>query len=234
MEDKNSVAPADGEKKGKWHWKYLAPEYQHRRKQLEKVLDELEASGDDFIALEDDDLTGEEVEGIGDLGNESDNPDGGNESEARKNREVQNLVDAFVGVTRWDWMAHRIRDSLREIYEMRSAPARPWPKQRVPEELWRRLGDHALGFDRFGEKFPELDELVAHDDEEERLIEQCPSEDREGLRQWFDSFRLLGVFHDEFKRQRELWEADYWARGLDESFGKRQWTGPSGNERSNR
>ena len=179
---------------------------------------------DDGILVTDDDLLfGEEAGDIGDLGNEFDDID------ALIAYELDGLQG---GPTRKSWMAHRVSESLRGLKGLRSRPADPWPKDRVPEKLWRMLGDQALGLKRLADNQITLEEIVAEADEDERLIKQCPEDDQKIIRGIFDAFRLLAVFRDNFEWQRQMWEQAYWRRGNAEAFGHQPWTGPSGREGS--
>lgn len=183
-----------------------------------------ELSEDDDILITDEDLlSGEEAGDIGDLGNEFDNID------ALIAYELPGLRGS---PTRKSWMAHRASECLRGLNDFRSRPADPWPKDRVPEKLWRMLGDQALGLKRLADKQVTLEEIVAEAEEEERLIKQCPEEDQKIIRGLFDAFRLLAVFRDNFEWQRQMWEQAYWRRGNAEAFGHRPWTGLSEREGS--
>lgn len=142
------------------------------------------------------------------------------------------------GATRRHWLIHRLAEAVRAVQSLSSRPASPWPIDRVPERVWRELGDQALGIAPRKQEPSPLDRLTEAWDEEERLIHERPESEREELRRWFASFHLLRDFTDNFEVQRDLWlesererwEAAYWQRAADESFGKRPWTGPSGRE----
>lgn len=179
------------------------------------------AEDDDILVTDEDLLSGEEAGDIGDLGNEFDDID------ALIAYELDVLQSS---PTRKSWMAHRALEALRGLKHLRSRPAEPWPKDRVPEKLWRMLGDQALGLKRIAEKQLTLEDVVAEADEEERLIKQCPEEDQKIIRGLFVAFRLLAVFRDNFEWQRQMWEQAYWRRANAEAFGHRPWTGPSGRE----
>jgi hypothetical protein len=143
---------------------------------------------------------------------------------------------------RRNWLRRRALQALLVAKNFWSRPASPWQAKRVPDEFWRRLGDEALGIEPPKAKPSPLDQIVASIEEEERLILSYPEEERDDIRRWFGSFHLLRDFTDAFEVQRDLWldaqrvqwEAAYWRRASDESFGKKPWTGPSGKEGARR
>ncbi len=82
-----------------------------------------------------------EVEEIGDLGNELDDPEGWM-------REIPDYWDELpnpVALTPQAWLRHRIRtliDMLRDM-QLRQQPA--WPNDRIPEIEWRRFYEAEFG-----------------------------------------------------------------------------------------
>ena len=143
---------------------------------------------------------------------------------------------------RRNWLRHRALQALLAAKNFWSRPASPWRAKRVPDEFWRRLGDEALGIEQPKAESSPLDQIMASIEDEERLILSYPEDERDDIRRWFGSFHLLRDFTDAFETQRDAWieaqrvqwEAAYWKRASDESFGKKPWTGPSGKESARR
>ena len=177
---------------------------------------------DDDIELIDD----EDFESIGDLGNEQDDIDPSNALETD---------DGGDAPTRRSWLFHRMAECFRALDNMRSGPAKPWPKKRISEAHWRDLGDRALGI-----KTDQPDSAAAFEQMiedfraelwvEEQFIQATPKEERAGARACFRDVALLRIFERGFEKEREKWETEYWDRAFAESRGKEPWTGPSGRE----
>ena len=116
-------------------------------------------------------------------------------------------------------LMRRVAERAKALRDLRLARSQSWPADREPDELWRALADEALG-------------IIGEDGrrrlDERRLLQSMPESERDSFRALCDSRRALAVFRDGFESEREAWERAYWGRALDESFGKRPWTGPAG------
>lgn len=158
---------------------------------------------------QDDELTEEEREVIGDLGNDDDI------------EIVDSLIDQMEAraPSRLKLLMHRVVESLLALRNLQGRNAVGWPQDRVPEEHWRSLADEALGL---------LGEEARRELDEQRLIQTMPESERGSFQRLCDSRRGIAIFHKSFERERDVWEKTYWKRALDESFGKRPWTGPQG------
>jgi hypothetical protein len=194
-------------------------------KQMAKGTDEIQGGqpreDDDDIELIDD----EDLESIGDLGNEQDDVESNDAPE----------LDGGGVPTRRALILHRFAECFRAFDNMRSGPAKPWPKKRISEAHWRDLGDRALGikadqpdsaaaFEKMIEQFRA--ELWV----EEEFIRATAKEERAQVRDYFRYVALHRIFERGFEPEREKWEAEYWNRAFAESRGKEPWTGPSGRE----
>lgn len=168
------------------------------------------AAPDQIPIVDDDAISDQEREDMGDLGNADDGLD-----------RIDALVKEMAAgpPTRLALLMHRVGESLQALRAMRSREAPPWPKSRVPEEHWRALADEALGL---------IGDAARRELDEQRLIQALPAEERESFQALCDSRHGLGVFRKGFEQERKAWEQAYWKRALDESFGKRPWRGPSG------
>lgn len=162
------------------------------------------------MRIVDGEVSEEERERIGDLGNGEDDLDG---VEAL-------LMAAGAGApSRLALLLHRVAESLKALRALRSSPASPWPEDRVPEEHWRALADEALGI---------IGGAARRELSEQRLIKAIPESQRRSFQGLCDSQRGLGVFQKQFDAERKAWEKAYWKRALDEAFGKSAWQGPAG------
>ena len=182
----------------------------------------LHSEDDDYVELIDD----EDLEQIGDLGNEQDDV-GSVDAPEVEDRGVP---------TRRAWLFHRMGECFRALDNMRSGPAKPWPKKRISEAHWRDLGDRALGIksdqpDSAAAMEQMMEDFRAELWVEEQFVRSVPKEKCSGVRACFRHVALLSIFERGFEREREQWESDYWERAFAESRGKQPWTGPSGRER---
>jgi hypothetical protein len=183
----------------------------------------------------------------------SDEIDGlGEELEDLADRSASGSGYAIHKSARMAWLARRIVDCALALDAFRPSRAKPWPKERVPERIWRELGDAALGISsskaadeatdggcaghgRRGrpgglaaERRLDRDRERLQEREQERLIQERPAGERAGLRRLFNAGRNIRIFQGCFEAERAAWERAYWMRATDEAFGKRPWTGPSG------
>jgi hypothetical protein len=160
---------------------------------------------------EGDDLSEDEREAIGDLGNDDD---------LAEIKSIFGLIDDIEArePTRLAYIMYRVEKSIKELIALRRSQAPDWKPEPIPEAHWRNLADEALGL-LSGEARRELDE--------QRLMQEMPTERRASFQNLCDSRRGIALFHKAFEAQRDAWEKVYWRRALDESFGKRPWTGPS-------
>lgn len=154
-------------------------------------------------------ISDQELDAIGDLGATDD--------DGRSSALLEELADKPPA--RLATLMRGVAHCLTALRGMRSTEAREWPRDGVAEAHWRALADEALGI---------IGEAAQRELDEQRLIQSMPEGERESFQRLCDSRRGLGVFRKGFEREREAWEQAYWKRGLDESFGKRPWTGPSG------
>jgi hypothetical protein len=95
------------------------------------------ATGDDNVQIIDDG----EVEEIGDLGNEFDDPEGWM-------REIPDYWDELpnpVALTPQSWLRHRIRTLIDMLSRMQLQQQPAWPSDRIPEMEWRRLYEAEFG-----------------------------------------------------------------------------------------
>lgn len=166
----------------------------------------------ELVWIEDDDAELEESdrESVGDLGNELDDVE-----------DIDAILDAFCArpPTRLNWMMHRAVDCMRTLRSMKSAPCSAWPDERISEEHWRALADEALGL---------IGKAVGAELKTQEIVRKTAIEERGGLQRYLDTSIGMGLFRRSFEKEREAWERAYWLRGLDESFGKRMWSGPEG------
>ena len=163
-----------------------------------------------WIADEESELDESEREDVGDLGNEQDAAE-----------DFDAVLDEFSAraPTRLNWLMHRAVDCMRTLRAMKTAPCGPWPEDRIPEEHWRALADEALGL---------IGKAVKAELETQKIVRDAPIEERHGLQRYLDTSIGMKMFRQSFEQEREAWERAYWLRGLDESFGKRKWSGPEG------
>lgn len=172
-----------------------------------------DAELDEFIQIVDDEhqqIDDAELDDIGNLGNEGDDLSDIDEMLA----EIETRPP-----TRMAWLINRAADCIRSLQSMRDAPCGPWPHDRIPEEHWRLLADEALGL---------IGPAVRAEIEAQRIVESARPAERQELKSHLDSSIAMGLFRKAFEKEREVWERAYWLRGLDESFGRRQWSGPQG------
>lgn len=162
---------------------------------------------------EDDELTEEEREVIGDLGNEDDAV-----SQAKRVHALVQDMEAREP-TRLAYIMYRVETSIKELIALRRGSAPDWKPEPIPEAQWRALADEALGL---------LTDEARRELDEQRLMRTMPEERRASFQKLCDSRRGIAVFHKAFEERRAAWEKAYWRRALDESFGKRPWTGPAG------
>lgn len=160
---------------------------------------------DDIEIIDDD-----QVDEIGDLGNERD--------EALDLDALMRTLDGRQP-TRFSFLMSRASECMRALASMRSGPASPWPQDRVPEAHWRALADEALGL---------IGSAVKKEFDHQALVESLPQGERANMRRLLDSSIGMQVFRDAFARERAGWERAFWRMALDQSFGKKPWTGPSG------
>ncbi len=160
---------------------------------------------DDEVEISDDDL-----DAVGDLGNEGDDAYG---------------IDALIKElsrrppSRLTMLMHRVAESIKALRGLTSDESLAWPKDRVPQEHWRALADEALGL---------IGDAARRELDEQRLIQAMPEGERESFQRLCDSRRGLAVFRKGFEAERDAWERGYWKRALDEAFGKAPWQGPAG------
>lgn len=161
---------------------------------------------DDVIELIDD----EEIEEIGDLGNDGDDP-----------VDLDAVVRAIEThpPSRLGFLMHRASECIRALKDLRAAKASPWPEDRVPEEHWRALADEALGLIGVAAK-KEIDDQT--------LLSSLPKEEQQDFQRLLDSSLGMRLFSKAFHEERAAWEKAFWRMALDQSFGKRPWTGPQG------
>ena len=161
---------------------------------------------------EDDELTEEEREAIGDLGNKDD---------GAELKSIFGLIDDMEvrEPTRLAYVMYRVETSIKELLALRRSQSPDWKPEPIPEAHWRGLADEALGL---------LGDEARRELDEQRLILSMPEARRASFQKLCDSRRGIAIFHKAFEEQRAAWEKAYWRRALDESFGKRPWTGPSG------
>lgn len=164
-----------------------------------------------FEPEDDDGLTEEERDAIGDLGNDEDGAD---------IESIFELIDDMEArePTRLAYVMYRVETSIKELIALRRSQSPGWKPEPIPEAQWRSLADEALGL---------LSEEARRELDEQRLMQAMPAERRASFQKLCDSRRGIAVFHKAFEAQRAAWEKAYWRRALDESFGKRPWTGPS-------
>ena len=162
-----------------------------------------------YVTDDEDALSDEELDAIGDLGNAEDGDP------------VDQLRDqaALRAPTRMAMLMARVAESLSALRMLRSATLELDEGARVPEAHWRALADEALGL---------LEPAAARVKSEQRLMRSMPAKERVGFQRMCDTGRGMALFGKAFKEERAEWEKQYWRRGLDESFGKRPWTGPGG------
>jgi hypothetical protein len=160
---------------------------------------------------EDDELTEEERDAIGDLGNDED---------GAELKSIFGLIDDMEArePTRLAYVMYRVETSIKELIALRRSQSPDWKPEPIPEAQWRSLADEALGL---------LSEEARRELDEQRLMQAMPADRRASFQKLCDSRRGIAVFHKAFEAQRAAWEKAYWRRALDESFGKRPWTGPS-------
>lgn len=172
--------------------------------------DESDPLQENMPIVDDDEVSEEECERIGDLGNGEDGLDG-----------VEALLsaDGAGAPSRMALLMHRVAESLKALRALRSSPASPWTEDRVPEEHWRALADEALGI---------IGGAARRELSEQRLVKTIPEPQRRSFQGLCDSQRGLAVFQKQFDAERKEWEKAYWKRALDESFTKSPWRGPSG------
>jgi len=161
---------------------------------------------------EDGELTEDEREAMGDLGN------AGDEAEMRR---VAGLIEDIEtrDLTRLSYVMYSVENSIKELFALRWSFEPECKPEPISVAHWRSLADEALGL---------LTDEARRELDEQRLMRSMPQERRASFQQLCDSRRGIAVFHKAFEEQRAAWEKAYWRRALDESFGKRPWTGPSG------
>jgi hypothetical protein len=116
-------------------------------------------------------------------------------------------------------LLRRVAECAKALRQLRASRSQSWPRDREPDDRWRAMADEALGI---------IGETARRELDEQRVAHSMPEDERESFQMLCDSRRALAVFRDGFAREREAWEQAYWKRALDESFGKRAWSGPSG------
>lgn len=165
---------------------------------------------------EDDELTEEERDAIGDLGN------AGDEAEMKR---VFGLIEDMEArnPNRLAYVMHCVENSIKELFDLRWSFEPEWKPEPISVAHWRSLADEALGL-LSAEARRELDE--------QRLMQTLPEERRASFQKLCDSRRGIAIFHKAFEERRAEWEKTYWRRALDESFGKRPWTGPMADQPS--
>lgn len=163
---------------------------------------------------EDDELTEEEREAIGELGNDDD---------AAEMKRLDGLVNhmEIKEPTRLAYVMYRVETSIKELIALRRSSAPDWKPEPIPEAHWKGLADEALGL---------LSDEARRELDEQRLMQTMPEERRASFQKLCDSRRGIAIFHKAFEARRAEWEKAYWRRALDESFGKRPWTGPLGDQ----
>lgn len=87
--------------------------------------------------------------------------------------------------------------------------------------LGKSFGEHTL-YDGFDLDIPKgkIDR--------ESLVASLPEAERQGLQRLLDSSLGLQIFRRAFDQERAAWEKTFWLMALDQSFGKKPWTGPQG------
>jgi hypothetical protein len=165
--------------------------------------DRLQELMDAFI--DGDGLSEDECDDIGNLGADGD--------------ELDELIDRLQdgAPTRMAMLVHRLAETLKAIRNVRPIAGSEGPIERIHEEFWRALADEALGT---------IGEAARRQLAEKRLIDEFRSHRKGGITLLCDAQSKLGVFRGFFGRGRADWERAYWKRALDESFGKKRWTGP--------
>lgn len=179
---------------------------------------ERQRESDEYVQIVDDDqeLDDSDLDSIGDLGNSQDDA-----SDADQALDVDDLLASIDArhPTRLTWVLHRASECIRALQAMRSTPCSEWPKDRIPEAQWRSLADEALGL---------IGTAVKSELNTQKTVEQAPFEERQSMQRYLDTFTGMKLFSNAFEKEREIWERAYWFRSVDESFGKRQWSGPEG------
>ena len=165
-----------------------------------------------FAPEDDDGLSEEQRDAIGDLGNDH---------EDIELKRMFGLIDDIEArePTRMAYVMYRVETSIKELLALRRSQSPDWKPEPIPEAQWRSLADEALGL---------LSDEACRELDEQRLMQAMPSERRASFQKLCDSRRGIAVFHKAFEAQRAAWERAYWRRALDESFGKREWRGPAG------
>jgi hypothetical protein len=155
-------------------------------------------------------IDSEELDDIGDLGNEQDAA-----------LDLDALIETLDArpPTRFAYFVQRAAECIKALRAMRGAQASPWPQDRVPEAHWRALADDALGL---------IGDAVKQEIDRESLVASLPEAERQGLQRLLDSSLGLQIFRRAFDQERAAWEKTFWLMALDQSFGKRPWTGPQG------
>jgi hypothetical protein len=184
--------------------------HSHKQGQGQGVQDE---PGTQVAPSQPDDLEfidDEELGGIGNLGNEEDEA-----------LDLDTLLESLDRrhPTRFSYVVQRAAECLRTLKEMRGAQPSPWLQDRVPEEHWRALADEALGL---------IGNAVKQEMEHQELVASLPEDERKDLQGLLDSSLGMKIFRKAFTQERSAWEKAFWLMALDQSFGKRPWTGPQG------
>lgn len=159
--------------------------------------------------VDDDEISEANREDIGDLGNDKD----------RLAIDDLLLEIEVRPATRLSFLLHKAAECIRALKELRTTPADPWPQDRIPNEHWRELADQALGLVA-GAARREIDN--------QRSLRSMPESDRRSMQTIRDSQLAIDIFRRAFKAECDAWEKAYWCRAVDEAFGKKEWTGPSG------